>query len=196
VITAAELSRSIYGAWLLARFDARGVGFFENTAEAFWRSFWAAGVVLPGYGLLLLFRSTGSTTGVSAPTAFVVHSITYVMIWIAFPFAMFYLARLFDREQWYCRYIVAYNWAVVLQVTLLLLVSAIAVSGIVPGPAGAALVRIAQLAIMIYQGFIAHVALQATLPGAAGIVLLDFVLGLLIYSWSEKLLKLEFVAAG
>lgn len=194
MITAAELSRSVYGAWLLARFDARGVMFFENTTEAFWRSFWAAGVVLPGYGVLLALRSVGTNIGVSAPTAFIVHCFTYVMVWIAFPFAMFYLARLFDREQWYCRYIAAYNWSVVLQVALVLAVSLVAASGLIPLTAGGVLIRICQLAIMIYQGFIAHVALQATLPGAVGIVLLDFVLSRIIYSWSDALLKLETVS--
>jgi hypothetical protein len=195
VITAAEVSRSIYGAWLLARFDGRGTGFFENTVEGFWRSFWAAGVALPAYGLLLIVRSTGATIGVSAPTALLIHSIAYVMGWIAFPFLMYYVARLFDREQWYLRYIAAYNWAVVLQLVLMLLVSAISASGILPQAAGTALTVITVLAILIYQGFIAHVALQTTLPGAVGIVFMDLVLSMLLDSWSSKLLQLQRVVS-
>ena len=109
MISSQEVSRGIYGAWLLARFDAKGIFLFENTVEAFWRSFWAAGVALPAYGILLVLRNAGTDIGVGAITAFLIHSIAYVMGWIAFPFAMLYVSRMFDREQWYCRYIAAYN---------------------------------------------------------------------------------------
>lgn len=196
MITAIEVSRSIYGAWLLARLDARGTMLFENTVEAFWRSFWAAGVALPIYALLLILRNADATVGVSAPTAFLVHSIAYVMGWIAFPFLMFYVARLFDREQWYCRYIAAYNWAVVLQLSLMLLVSATAASGILPPPASAVLTVVAVVAILGYQGFIAHTALQATIPGAVGIVVMDLVLSVMLEGWSSKLLQLQRVTTG
>lgn len=195
MITAIEVSRSIYGAWLLARLDARGVMLFENTVEGFWRSFWAAGVALPAYALLLVVRNTGATVGVSGPTAFLIHAITYAMDWIAFPFVMFYVARLFDREQWYCRYIAAHNWAVVLQYALMLVVSLLTASGILPAPAGTLLTVATVVAILGYQGFVAHVALQATVPGAVGIVFINLVLSVILESWSSTLLQLQRITA-
>jgi len=196
MITAQEVSRGIYGAWLLARLDAKGIFLFDNTTEAFWRSFWAAGVALPVYGVLLMLRNTGTTVGVGPATAFLIHSIAYVIGWIAFPFVMFYVARMFDREQWFCRYIVAYNWAVVLQLTLMLVVSLIVATGLFSPALGSTLTVVTVLVILAYQGFVAHVALQATIPGAIGIVLLDLALSLMLDGWSAKLLKLQIVVSG
>lgn len=196
MITAGEVSRSIFGAWRLARFDAGGLTFFDNNVEAFWRSFWAAAIVLPAYAILLTLRNSGATIGVGTGTAFFVHSIAYVIGWMAFPFVMFYVAQMFNRGQWYCRFIVAYNWSVVLQITLMLIVSLIAASGVVSPAIGGTATVIAVIFILAYQGFIAHVALQATLPGAAGIVFMDFCLSLMLDGWSAKLLHLQRMVSG
>lgn len=196
MITPSEVSRSIFGAWFLARFNANGLTHFDNTVEGFWRSFWAAAIVLPFYAILLTLRHSTSTIGVSAGTAFYVHSIAYVIGWVAFPFLMFYVTQMFNRGQWFCRYIAAYNWSVVLQMTLMLLVSLIAANTIVSPAIGGMATIFAVVFILVYQGFIAHVALQATLPGAAGIVFMDFCLSLMLDGWSAKLLHLQLVASG
>jgi hypothetical protein len=196
MITSQEVSRGIFGAWMLARMDAKGVFLFDNTVEAFWRSFWAASVALPIYGILLVLRNSGASIGVAPGTAFLIHSITYVMGWIAFPFAMFYVARTFDRQQWYCRYIAAYNWAVVLQLSLMLLVSSIVATGVFSSSIGTFITIGTVLAILAYQGYIARVALQATIPGAVGIVLLDLILSLTLDGWSARLMKLQYVTSG
>lgn len=196
MITPQEVSRSIYGAWRLARFDANGVSFFDNTTEAFWRSFWAAAIVLPLYAVLMIIRNTGVTIAVGPVYAFFVHTIGYAIGWLVFPFAMYYIAVLTDRQQWYCRYIAAYNWAVVLQVTLLLIVSSLAATGLLSPGIGLIMSMIVIAAVLIYQGFIAQVALQATLPGAIGIVLLDFLLSLMVDGWSNRLLGLQRLVAG
>lgn len=196
MITPQEVSRSLYGAWRLARFDANGVTYFDNSVEAFWRSFWAAGFALPLYAILLTIRSTGTTVSVGPVYAFFVHSIGYVIGWLIFPFAMHYIAVLTDRQKWYCRYIAAYNWAVVLQVTLLLVVSSFAATGLLTPGISVMLTLIVVGTVLIYQGFIAHIAFQATLPGAIGIVLLDFILSLMIDGWSNRLLGLQRIVAG
>ena len=196
MITSQEVSRGIFGAWMLARLDAKGIFLFDNTVEAFWRSFWAAGISLPLYAIYLLLEDSGMVIGVSAGKAFLIHSIGYVIGWFAFPFAMFYIARMFDRQQWYCRYIVAYNWAVILQLTLTVLVRSIIATGLLSSPLGLFLAVAALLVILIYKGFIAHVALQATVPGAVGIVVLDFVLSLVLEDLERWLLKAQYVTSG
>jgi hypothetical protein len=196
MITSQEVGRGLFGAWMLARLDAKGIFLFDNTVEAFWRSFWAAGVALPVYGMLLVVRDSGGTIGVGTGAAFLIHAIAYIMGWIAFPFVMFYVTRTFDRQQAYCRYIVAYNWAVVLQLSLMLLVTSIAATGVIASSVGTILKIGAVLAILFYQGFIARVALRTTVPGAAGIVLLDLLLGLSLDWYSVRLLQIQFVTAG
>ena len=196
MITPGEISRSVFGAWLLARFNASGLTLFENTLEGFWRSFWAAAIILPAYAILITIRNSGATIGVGAGTAFFVHSVAYVIGWMAFPFVMYYVAQMFNRSQWYFRYIAAYNWSVVLQLTLMLVVSLAGASGMVPVAVVGAATVIVVIFILVYQGFIAHVALQATLPGAAGIVFLDFCLSLMLDGWSARLLQLQRAVAG
>lgn len=196
MITPGEVSRSIFGAWILARFNPDGLKFFDNTVEAFWRSFWAAAIVLPAYVILLTLRHSGSTIGVGAGTAFFVHAIAYVIGWVAFPFLMFYVAQMINRDQWYCRYIVAYNWSVVLQITLMLTVGLLAASGILSPAIGGAATVISVVFVLIYQGFIARIALQITGPGAAGIVFMDFLLSLMLDGWSARLLQLQRIVSG
>jgi hypothetical protein len=196
MITPGEISKSIFGAWLLARFNRGGLNFFDNTVDAFWRSFWAAVVVMPASAILLTLAKSGTTIGVGAGTAFFVHSIAYVIDWMAFPFAMFYVARMFNRDQAYCRYIAAYNWSAVLQITLMLIVVLTAASGILPSVMGNWATIVALVFILIYKAFIAHVALQATWAGAAGIVFLDFCLSLMLEGWSAKLLDLQRITSG
>jgi len=196
MITPGEISRSIFGAWILARFNSSGLNFFDNTVDGFWRSFWAAAIVLPASAILLTLDNSGYTIGVSAGTAFFIHSIGYVIDWVAFPFVMFYVAQMFNRDQWYCRYIAAFNWSAVLQITLMLVVGLIAASSMVPSVIGGWAIAIALVFILAYKGFIAHVALQTTWMGAAAIVFLDFCLSLMLKGWSVKLLHLQRVVSG
>jgi hypothetical protein len=196
MITPGEIGRSIFGAWILARLNPSGLNFFDDTVDGFWRSFWAAAIVLPAYAFLLTLRNSGVTIGVGAGTAFFVNSIAYVIDWMAFPFLMFYVAQMFNRDPWYCRYIAAYNWSVVLQMMLMLIVGLIAVSGIFPPVVGGWATAIALIFILVYKGFIAHVALQATWAGAAGIVFIDFCLSLVLEGWSAKLLHLQRIVSG
>jgi hypothetical protein len=196
MITAQEASRALFGAWRLARFDANGITFFDNTVEAFWRSFWAAAIALPAYAVLLILGNAGTTIGAGPIYTFLVYSIAYVIDWLAFPFVMLYVAHLFDRSQWYCRYFAAYNWAIVLQMLLQLIISILAASDILP-PAAEALIKVAAFFfILAYQGFIAHVALQATLSGAVGCVVLSFLLSFMLIEWSDRLLQLQRVVTG
>ncbi len=188
MITARETSVAMFGAWRLARFDADGLRFFDNTVEAFWRSFYAALVVLPAFAILDLLRFQGVAVTSGPFTVFVVESIAYVIAWIAFPLAMFHLSRHLGRSKLYCRYIVAYNWATVLQITLLLIVAVITQTDLLPRGLAALLTMIAMIGIMCYQWFIARSALEVTPPVAAGIVLLDLVISFVLEVYAKSLL--------
>jgi len=188
MITAREASIAMSGAWRLARFDAAGLEFFDNTVEAFWRSFYAALVVLPAYAILFALRFHGVAVTSGPVTVFVVESIAYVIAWTAFPLAMFHLSRRLGRSKLYCRYIVAYNWATVLQITLLLIVTGITQTDLLPRGLAALLTMIAMIGIMCYQWFIARSALEVTPPVAVGIVLLDLVISILLEGYANSLL--------
>jgi hypothetical protein len=189
VITAREATAALYGAWRLARFDETGMRYFDNTVEAFWRSFNAALVVLPAYALLVMLRMADDPPAAGALTVLVVQGISYVVGWFAFPFVMYYVTGWADCRPYFCRYIVAYNWATVLQITLFLFLAAIAASDILPQGMAPLLILMATLAILIYQGFIARVGLDVPVWGAAGIVMLDIVLSLVLSGYTNALMN-------
>ena len=68
MVTIREISIAIYGTWRFATLDRAAVQFFDNTPDAFWKSFNAAWLALPAYALLVLLslHNTRSTPEHSA----------------------------------------------------------------------------------------------------------------------------------
>jgi hypothetical protein len=179
----AYLTRSVYGAWRLARLDPAGMTLFELSIPGFWRSFFAAVVVAPFYVALVVLRFEHETdlgADLELSPFLGVKLVAYAISWVAFPLAMLAIARLLSLGAFYVPFIIAYNWSAVIQIAVFLPVSLIEASGLLPEALGAALMMIATIAILFYQWFIARVALQTTALTAAGLVAFDLLLGILI----------------
>ncbi|MDA0675530.1 MAG: hypothetical protein O3A88_04095 [Proteobacteria bacterium] len=129
---AAEILAAHYGATRLARFDAQGLRAFNPTVEGFWRSFWAAALVAPFYAILLAFHFATMADPVHPVRFALVEAVTYVIAWLAFPVAMVGVSRWLGRWDAYVGYIVAYNWAAVVQNAIYLPLAMLAVSGAIP----------------------------------------------------------------
>lgn len=189
MITARELSYALFGAYRLARLDRSGMAYFDATVDGFWRSFYAGVIVAPAYAIVVMLQFGGQPIAAGEFRIFVVKAIAYVISWTAFPLLMFYIARLLDRNTQYIGFIVANNWANVLQIGLLLPATAITVAGMLPGPVGDSLPLIASLVILVYQWFIARTALEVTGGTAAWIVFIDVVIGVFIGVFANALLR-------
>lgn len=176
MVSGLELVRAVYGALLLARFDRDGLRYFEDTIEAFWRSFTAAIVVAPGFAILILLGHLADPPGAGPLRIVIVEVIAYVLSWVAYPLAMVYVTRAIDRDEEYFRYIVAYNWAHIVQMALILLGVLISAIGLVEGGAAKVLSFGIDLAILVYAGYIARAALNIAVGGAVGIVIFDLIL--------------------
>ena len=188
MISFAELKRSIFGAWLLARFDQSGLLFFENSLGAFWRSYWAALLAVPLYITLIIIRASDSMYAVGPLGAITIHTSNYIIGWFALPFVMLYVCRIIDKEDQFLKYFIAYNWATLLQVTLIFVIAILAKFGAFPPILSGFLTFIAIMGVLVYQGFIARVALIVPNAGAFGVVALDLMISLLVESWTTKLL--------
>ncbi len=186
--SAREAVLSLYGAYRLARFDARGLTYFVTSFEGFWRSFFAAVIVAPFYVVLLSMRYAAGETGVGAMRFASVEAIAYVIAWVAFPLARVFLARVLTREERYLGYIVAYNWAAVLQNGLYLPLGMLGVTAAVPAGAANVLGLIALSLILVYTWFIARVALDVGAGAAAALVALDLVLSVFINAVASAML--------
>jgi hypothetical protein len=174
-----EISQALYGAWRLAHLDRTAMRHFDLSHRGTWRSFWAA---LYCYPFFLLERwlelPSENVADAGLGHIFLVESIGYVVGWTAFPLAALALCRWLGREERGFDFITAYNWSVVLQTALFVLIGL--VSLIVPDGTAVALQRLGLIAALIYEWFIALVAIGAG-PWIAGlIVTLDIVLGLFI----------------
>lgn len=104
-----EISRSVRGAFLFARFDARGLGYFNVTLDGFWRSFVGALVVLPLTVLTMMTEARG------AEIDWLPELLRYAGGWLLFPLVMIPIARLLGLSQQYVPFVIAYNWMQVVQ---------------------------------------------------------------------------------
>jgi hypothetical protein len=175
----AEISQALYGAWRLAHLDRKAMHYFDLSHRGTWRSFWAA---LYCYPFFLLERwlelPSENVADAGVGHIFLVESIGYVIGWTAFPLAALALCRWLGREERGFDFVTAYNWSVVLQTALFVLIGLLAL--VLPDSAAVALQRLGLIAALIYEWFIALVAIGAG-PWIAGlIVTLDIVLGLFI----------------
>ncbi|MEM7225725.1 MAG: hypothetical protein AAF495_22295 [Pseudomonadota bacterium] len=177
---ATEIAASIYGAWRLARRDPAGLDYFNRTLEGFWRSFFVAVLVAPGYALLIGLDWASHAPAASFGRAVLVTTIAYVITWVAFPVIMYHIAQAIDRQHRYISFIVAANWSWVIQMVLVLPVALLDSSGVLPTALASLLPFLVTALLLTYVWYIAVTALQVTGWVATGLVALDFFLGIVI----------------
>jgi hypothetical protein len=180
-----EVLRSLNGAWRLAWLDRSGMSYFDLSVEGFWRSFFAAVLVAPGYALLVAQKLLANSEELSPIWALVVESTAYVLMWAAFPVVAIGLTQLLGLARNYSALIIAANWAAVLQIAAFLV--AVGVAFVVP-PLGSLLVTLATGAILFYQWFVVRTALQTTGGLALAVVLVDLLVNTAINLSAQRLL--------
>ena len=188
MLTAREASNALFGAYRLARFDASGLRYFDTTITGFWRSFYVAAIIAPPYMLLLSLQYSAEEEPTPLLAFLTVNAISYIAGWFAYPLLMFYITQSMAREHLYMRYIVAYNWAAVLQNGVMLPIFILATAGILPNDAAVFLGLIAFIAILTYSWFIACKGLDISGLSAAGVVVAEFSLAFMLQLWADSLL--------
>ncbi|MGH7061288.1 MAG: hypothetical protein ACREFH_12935 [Stellaceae bacterium] len=174
----AELRLALAGSLRLARGDRGGLDCFDRSLDGFWRSFRAAVVVYPLYLLLLTKRPEWQTAGDWRIVA--IETIGYVISWVAFPLVMLSVTRWLGRSHRFFDFMVPYNWCQVPQSVLFVLIGLESESGMFGAPAARAIELAGAIAVLVYEWFIARVALDVTRSAAVLVVLVDLALGALI----------------
>ena len=186
-----EIIRSLYGALHLARGDTSGMAFFNATGQGFWRSFTAALLIAPLFALLLTIRYHVNEAGVSLLRFTAIETIAYVVSWVAFPLLLFHLTDILGTGHRFVRYIVAYNWASVLQNLLYLPFALLVEAHLVQG-AGSTFFGIILLGlVLLYTWFVTRTALEVTNLLAAGLVMIDLVLSIFINTITQGMLRVQ-----
>ena len=181
----AEIVRSIRGAFRIAMLDADAPRWFNLSVEGFWRSFLAPLILAPAYiGLILL--DTGAAADAPGPDGIVlVRVLTFVLGWIAYPLAMIPIARMLQLGAAYVPYIIMWNWSAVPQAALM--VPALFAVELMQPQAASLLFMSAMVTVLFYGYLVARAGLRCAPMTAAGVVVLDLVLSLLINAGSRAL---------
>jgi len=183
-----EVQLAVGGALRLACGDRRGLGFFDTSIDGFWRSFRAAVICYPLYLALLSFRvPSASWTQSGVPTILIVESIAFVISWTAFPLLILPLARLLGREDRFLAFMVVYNWSQIPQTVLFVLVGLDGATGLLAPAAAGFAQLVAAIAVLVYEWYIARVALLVTGAQATVVVMVDLVLGTALGRVAEAL---------
>ena len=173
-----EVQLAVGGALRLAIGDRRGLGAFDASMDGFWRSFRAGAICYPFYLLLLTFRVPGGQwAAAGVPSILIVETISYVIAWVAFPLLMLPLCRAVGREARFLPFMVAYNWSQIPQTALFVLVALDGAAGLLPQSSAATASVIAAVAALVYEWYIARVALLVTVAQAMLVVIIDLALG-------------------
>ena len=183
-----EVQLAVGGALRLARGDPRGLGFFDTSIDGFWRSFRAAAICYPFFLILLAFRVSSAhweESGVASIVA--VETIGYVISWVAFPLLVLPLSRWFGREDRFLTFVVAYNWSQLPQTALFVILGADSASGLFPPAVAQVADFAAAIAVLVYEWYIARVALAVSASQAVPVVLLDLALGSVLTRITEAL---------
>ncbi|MSP21145.1 MAG: hypothetical protein EXQ93_06480 [Alphaproteobacteria bacterium] len=185
-MTRVEIVRAVTGAALLARFDARGMTYFDVSADGFWNSFFAAVLTVPFtlYWMVIDYPET------EAALAWVitVEMVRYCVGWALFPLVMIPITRALGLSGSYVQFIIAYNWSMVVQAVLYFVVTVISQTALVP-PDLYFLVSLATLVYTLaYFVFIARTALGVSILGGTLLSLLDFFLSYALILQSDRLL--------
>jgi len=176
-----EVQLALAGCLRLARGDRGGLACFDRSIVGFWRSFRAAVISYPLYLMLLAMRVSVAEWQQSGGWRIVtVETIGYVVAWVAFPLLMLSVVRWIGRAHRFFDFMVAYNWCQVPQSALFVLVGLVSAGGVLSAQASEAMDMAAAIATLLYEWFIARVALDTTGLVAVFVVLLDLVLGVFI----------------
>lgn len=195
MISAQELAGGILGAWRLAHFDRSGARYFDATLDGFWKSFTAALIVFPAEAVLralFLVSSETETLAAGALRIGAVFVIAYVIQWVLFPLLMIRIADFLGRPQNYIGFIVAHNWAAVIQMAIILPAGTLfAMTGIGTPGWGAAVFFAAILATWVYGWYVAKAMLDIPGMAAAFVLLTEIFIGIGLAWVSDALLATE-----
>ncbi len=183
-----EVTEALYGAWRLLRFDAGGMNWFDTSITGFWRSFFAAVLVAPGYAVIMGIALAVREEPVDPGRAIVVAAIAYTLGWAAFPIVAILLTRLLALTDRYFHLVISTNWSSVPQMVIILPAVIVEASGMLPGGSATLLTLAATLFALVYEWFVVRAALETTSIRATGVVLVQVIINEFVHLGAFRLI--------
>jgi len=184
-----EIVFGLYGAWRLALLDRGGLTYLDRSADGFWKSFFAAALIAPAYLALVAIDLSERGTSAGALRLLIVHASAYTLGWVVYPIITRAICQSIGRDNAYVSFIVAFNWAQVIQMIVYLPVVVLGLLGLIPeGMSGWLHVLVYSL-ILAYQWFVTRTALDITPFAAVGFVALDLILSIVIQGMADGMVR-------
>ena len=176
MITKQEIYEGLFGAWRLLLRDRGAVALFDDSLSGFWKSFVGAALIFPIYAALLLLGIAEFESSRSLFAVILLHIEFFIIRAVIWPLAMHYIVQALDRDEKYCLYVVAYNWANVVMNVIYFVAIIILLASPLSAVARDAIGLVIFIALMIYQIFVTRVTLDIHLGPAIGLVVCEFML--------------------
>jgi len=191
-----EFTRALTGSWRLILGDERAMAWFDTSIGGFWRSFAAMILCLPVPLLdlsaqrLLPMADRVGPAAMEGPLYWLVGLVAYGLTWIVFPIALVLLARPLGIARVFVPYMVARNWTTLLAAVPGFVVTLAWYFGLLPLEALGPLNLVA-LGFALYCSWQAtRIACAAPAGLTGGLVALDFLLSLVVYTAADRLIGL------
>jgi hypothetical protein len=176
MITKQEVFEGLYGAWRLLLGDRGAVALFDDSISGFWKSFFAAVLVLPIYLVTATLGAVEFESSRSLPAIVLIVLEFYIIAWVLWPLIIGHVLPVLDRGEKFTLYIVAYHWMRAVRAGLYFI--AVLVTTLLPiseGFAGLIMVG-ALLGVLAYHVFVAYTTLNISIGAAVGLTIADFIL--------------------
>lgn len=170
--TKQEIIYRVIGALYLARFNPRGVQYFEESPAAALRSFFAAAIVAPAFAIVVLL-SVGDLQAEDPVPIFAVFLLQYVLIWTVYPVIAYRICESIGREKAFFRYLAADNWTSVVGHHLQLAAVVLVAGGMLPEGLDTLLNLALRAYLLGLSWYIARNCLDISTPAAVGFVVLQ-----------------------
>jgi hypothetical protein len=176
MITKQEVFEGLYGAWRLLLGDRGAVALFDDSIAGFWKSFFAAILILPIYLIMTAMGTIEFDASPSLPATVLIVLEFYIIAWVLWPLIIGHILPVLDQSENFTLYIVAYNWMSAIGTGLFFI--AVLVTTLLPIPDGfSALILVgALLGVLGYHGLIAHTTLNISIGVAIGLTIANFIL--------------------
>lgn len=116
--TLSEAAVALWAAGRLLRLDPTAWRTFDDSAETFWKSFWAALPVLPFYAVMVALQlradaAAGYPVQAGWPKLLLIEGLAYVISWTAYPVVLFHLLGAMGKRERFVPLVAAINWLTV-----------------------------------------------------------------------------------
>ena len=80
-----EIANALNGTWMLVKRDRGGVSWLDGSVDGFWKSFFAAVLLAPFYGLMLWMARYSTVEDADFTAVFLVEAAAYAGAWLFWP---------------------------------------------------------------------------------------------------------------